>query len=132
MPPAVLLLAGHGCRHCPTHSALSQLPSFDLTTANNLLVQILNFENKIINKLDRITSAIQQPQLCQLLPLLLSSALLPAYWKNLNSAPLLHIPIVLSNKLLTFFKLKFCTYLMEKKLPYFCMYLLCRRRLAFA
>ena len=50
-----------------------ELQSFDLTTATILLAQILNFENKIVGELDRITSAIQQAQLRQLLPLLLSA-----------------------------------------------------------
>ena len=50
-----------------------ELRSYNLASGYTLLTQVLNFENKIVDELDRITSAVQQAQLRQLSPLLLSA-----------------------------------------------------------
>ena len=50
-----------------------KLRSYDLASGYTFLTQVLNFENEIVNELDRITSAVQQAQLRQLSPLLLSA-----------------------------------------------------------
>ena len=50
-----------------------ELRSYDLASGYTLLTQVLNFENEIVDELDRITSAVQQAQLRRLSPLLLST-----------------------------------------------------------